>query len=249
MDDLLIFAKQIRLMQLFYVSLIEGNSCTLNEEESWHCMKVLRLGKGDPIDLTDGAGNFYRGELVTVHHKNCVVEIVTSLPVPAKKWRLHLAMAPTKNIDRFEWFLEKATEIGVTEITPMFCEHSEREIVKLPRLEKVIISAMKQSLKAWLPVLNDPVKFREVISKSHPGQKFIGYCDTGQESELHDLYSRGSDTIILIGPEGDFSKSEVDEAIKSGFAPVSLGPERLRTETAGIVACQTVNLVNRMGGK
>jgi 16S rRNA (uracil1498-N3)-methyltransferase len=233
-------------MQLFYASLIEDNSCTLNEEESWHCMKVLRLGIGDSIDLTDGAGIFYRGRLVTVHHKKCLVEIITKEQAGTKNWHLHIALAPTKNIDRFEWFLEKATEIGVTEITPMFSEHSERTIVKLPRLEKVIISAMKQSLKAWLPVLNEPASFREVIAGPRQGQKFIGYCETGMESELHDKYLRGSNALILIGPEGDFSRNEVAEAVDAGITPITLGPERMRTETAGVVACHTINLLNRM---
>jgi 16S rRNA (uracil1498-N3)-methyltransferase len=231
-------------MQLFYISAIEGNACVLSEEESWHCTKVLRLKEGDEITMTDGRGNIHRGQLTKIHHKGCLVEITGTRPVARNSWQTHIAMAPTKNIDRFEWFLEKATEIGIDEITPLFCEHSERETVKLPRLEKVLISAMKQSLKAWLPKLNKPVKFREFISGNHNGQKFIGYCETGNESALDKLYIPGNDAVILIGPEGDFSKTEVELATTSGFVPVSLGASRLRTETAGIVACHTIVIRN-----
>jgi 16S rRNA (uracil1498-N3)-methyltransferase len=233
-------------MQLFYVSGVEGNTCVLSEEESWHCMKVLRLSEGDPIDLTDGIGNFYHGILTKVHHKGCLVEIDTSHPDPKHPVHLHIAIAPTKNNDRFEWFLEKATEIGIDEITPLFCEHSEREVVKPQRLEKVLVSAMKQSLKAWLPELNEPARFKDFLNRDFEGQKFIGYCETGNESELQHVYTRGSDALILIGPEGDFSKSEVEQAVKYGFTPISLGPARLRTETAGVVACHTIRLMNRM---
>ncbi len=233
-------------MQLFYISAIEGNACVLSEEESWHCMKALRLKEGDKINLTDGLGNIYHGNLSKTDRKGCLVEINDTIPVPRNQWQVHMLVAPTKNIDRFEWFLEKATEIGVDEITPLFCEHSERETVKLQRLEKVLISAMKQSLKAWLPKLNEPVKFNDFINRKQHGQKFIGYCETGNESALDKIYIPGNDAVVLIGPEGDFSKTEVELAIKSGFAPVSLGTSRLRTETAGIVACLTLELLNRM---
>jgi 16S rRNA (uracil1498-N3)-methyltransferase len=233
-------------MQLFYISVTEGGTCVLSEEESWHCMKVLRLTDGDPINLVDGKGNFYHGKITKIHHKVCMVEIISRTPDMPKSWNLHIAIAPTKNIDRFEWFLEKATEIGIDEVTPVFCEHSEREIIKPQRLEKVLVSAMKQSLKARLPVLHEPTRFRDFITRDFSGQKFIGHCETGKESELHDLYVKGSDALILIGPEGDFSRAEVKAATGSGFTPVSLGSSRLRTETAGIVACNTINLLNRM---
>jgi 16S rRNA (uracil1498-N3)-methyltransferase len=234
-------------MQLFYISAVEGNSCLLSEEESWHCTRVLRLGEGAALDLTDGMGNFYKGRLTKTNQKACEVEITNVQVVTEKSWHLHIAIAPTKNTDRFEWFLEKATEIGIDEITPMICEHSERDVIKLTRLRKVLVSAMKQSLKAWLPALNEPTRFNDLMRKDFKGQKFIGYCETGMESELHDMYLKGSDVLILIGPEGDFSKIEVEQAMKSGFIPVSLGTSRLRTETAGIVACHTVGLMNRMG--
>ncbi len=231
-------------MQLFYISGVEGNFCVLSEEESWHCMKVLRLAEGDEINLTDGAGNFYQGVIAKIHHKNCLVEISATKPDPPCSWNLHIAIAPTKNIDRFEWFLEKATEIGIHEITPLFCEHSEREVIKPERLQKVLVSAMKQSLKAWLPGLNEPEQFKNFILKDFKGQKFIGYCETGDESDLHSMYQNGSDVLILIGPEGDFSKNEVALAVANGFTPISLGASRLRTETAGVVACHSIHLLN-----
>jgi 16S rRNA (uracil1498-N3)-methyltransferase len=233
-------------MQLFYSSAIEGNTCLLGEEESWHCVKVLRSRLGDEIHLTNGKGNMYYGHLSKIHHKACLVEIDEIKPVPRNPWHVHIAMTPTKNIDRFEFFLEKATEIGIDEITPLFCEHSERETVKKHRLEKVLISAMKQSLKAWLPKLNEPVKFKDFTVLEFHGQKFIGYCETGNESALDKIYTPGQSAVLMVGPEGDFSKTEVDLAAKSGFVPVSLGLSRLRTETAGIVACHTFELLNRM---
>ena len=188
----------------------------------------------------------YHGRLSKIHHKGCLVEITQTIPVACNPWHVHLAVAPTKNIDRYEWFLEKATEIGVDEITPLLCEHSEREIIKLHRLEKVIVSAMKQSLKAWLPKLNEPLKFKEFIAREFQEQKFMGSCETGNEQTLGKIYLPGNNAVILIGPEGDFSKTEVELAVKSGFVPVSLGVSRLRTETAGIVACHTIELLNRM---
>lgn len=233
-------------MQLFFISRVDSEVCTLSDEESWHCMKVLRLREGDEVDLTDGSGNFYHGILTKIQHKACQVTISEVRPVLSDTWRLHIAIAPTRSIDRFEWFLEKATEIGISEITPLFCEHSGRDVLKLQRLEKVLVSAMKQSLKTWLPKLNEPARFRNFISRDFHGQKFIAYCETGDESELQHLYLPDSDVLILIGPEGDFSKTEILQALETGFTPVSLGSSRLRTETAGIVACHTITLLNRL---
>ncbi len=234
-------------MQLFYISGIAGNTCALGEEESWHCVRVLRLQEGASVHLTDGQGNFYEGRMAKVHHKGCLVEIVTTTRSDRRaRHRLHIAMAPTKNIERFEWFLEKATEIGIDEITPVICDHSERKVVKTERLEKVLVAAMKQSLKSWLPRLNEPVNFSDFITGGFTCQKLIAWCETGLESELHELYKKGSDVLILVGPEGDFSKTEVDQAVEAGFIPISLGESRLRTETAGMVACNTVELMNRI---
>jgi 16S rRNA (uracil1498-N3)-methyltransferase len=157
---------------------------------------------------------------------------------------LHIGIAPTKSMDRFEWFLEKAVEIGIDEITPVFCAHSERIKMKTDRLQKILISAMKQSLKAYLPKLNEPSDLKSLLLKDLKGQKFIAYCESGEEDELQRVYRRGEDAVILIGPEGDFSSEEVSIAEKKEFIPISLGKSRLRTETAGIVACHTILLMN-----
>jgi 16S rRNA (uracil1498-N3)-methyltransferase len=206
---------------------------------------VLRLGEGDQVFLTDGHGNLYEGRMTKIHHKGCLVEVVKTTAAYGKRdWHLQIAIAPTKSIDRFEWFLEKSTEIGVNTITPLLCDHAEREIVKIPRLEKILVSAMKQSLKAYLPEIQEPVKFREFVTVNFSGQKFIAYCETGKEEALQKAYCPGSDVRILIGPEGDFSPAEVEFAVSNGYCPVNLGESRLRTETAGIVACHTINLLN-----
>ena len=234
-------------MHLFYTPQISDSKVLLNEEESKHCINVLRLRVNDEIFLVDGVGGFYKAQIVTDHSKKCEVQITES----NKEWQkrnfnLHIAVAPTKSIDRTEWFLEKATEIGIDAVTPINCEHSERTVVKPERLQKVLISAMKQSLKAYLPVLHESISFKNFIEqqKSFSGQKFIAHCyDTPKES-LQKLVEKEKDVLILIGPEGDFSKTEVNLAIESGFIPVNLSPSRLRTETAALVACHTVNLAN-----
>ncbi len=232
-------------MQLFYIDSVHGNACVLSEEESWHCTRVLRLGEGAQVFLTDGLGNMYEGRMTKVHHKGCLVEIVkTTANYGKREWQLQVAIAPTKSIDKFEWFLEKSTEIGISLITPLLCEHGEREIVKIHRLGKILVSAMKQSLKAYLPQIEEPVKFREFVADTFSGQKFIAYCETGKEEALQKAYRPHSDVRILIGPEGDFSPAEVEFAVSNGYLPVNLGESRLRTETAGIVACHTINLLN-----
>ncbi|MCK9219376.1 MAG: 16S rRNA (uracil(1498)-N(3))-methyltransferase [Bacteroidales bacterium] len=237
-------------MQLFYASLIHENSCILSEEESWHCIKVLRSKVGDTIHLTDGKGSLYEGRLVNIQSKGCIIEIFnTTHPNCIKSWKIHIAMAPPKNADRFEWFLEKATEIGIDEITPIKCDHSERESVNMRRLEKVLITAMKQSLRTVLPTLNEPEKFRTFISHSFEGQKFIGYCNTENDIELHEVYQPGRPALIMIGPEGDFSPDEIALAKENGYTAVHLGKSRLRTETAGIVACHTLELLNQMNNR
>jgi len=234
-------------MQLFYTCEVNGGTCLLDEEESWHCTRVLRLREGDTVKVTDGQGKWYEGILSGVQGKRCLVSInrVTSSE-QRRPWWLHVAIAPTKNIERFEWFLEKATEIGIDEVTPLICEHSERKVVKMPRLTKVLTVAMKQSLKPWLPLLHEPADFGDFISRPFTGQKFIGWCETGRESEFQNLYHRGSNALVLIGPEGDYSRGETELAVKSGYTPVSLGDSRLRTETAGIVVCQIMEIMNKL---
>lgn len=232
-------------MNLFYSPNITGTTHNLNEEESKHISRVLRLKKEDTIFLTDGKGNLHDCVIESTDQKSCTVRIINTLKEYKKRsCHLHIAIAPTKNTDRFEWFLEKSTEIGIDEITPLICEHSERKTVKTDRLNKVIISAMKQSLKAYLPTLNESVKFRELVDQSFAGQKFIAWLGDDSVKALREVYKKATPALILIGPEGDFSPEEVKSAINNKFIPVSLGRSRLRTETAGIVACHTVNLID-----
>jgi len=238
---------QMHNKQFFYTPETSGTTCTLTPEESWHCVKVLRMNPGDTIFITDGKGNLLEGKIIAANPKACKIEFIAIREHTKKRsGYLHIAMAPTKNSDRFEWFLEKATEIGIDEVTPVFCEHSERLVLNRARHEKVLISAMKQSLKTHLPQLNEPARFNDFIVRPSSGQKFICYCETGKEAELLQGYRSGSDALILIGPEGDFSGREVNEAISAGFIPVSLGESRLRTETAGVVACHTIYILNRI---
>jgi 16S rRNA (uracil1498-N3)-methyltransferase len=232
-------------MHLFYAPVVNPGQNILGEQESWHCTRVLRLTEGGIIHLTDGKGNLYECAIELASPKNCVVKVISiHKEYMKRKEYLHVGIAPTKNMDRFEWFLEKATEIGIDEITPLFSAHSERIRIKTDRLQKILIAAMKQSLKAYLPKLNEAESLKSVLTRDFAGQKFIGYCETGEEEELQKVYQKGSDALILIGPEGDFSSEEILQAEKNGFIPISLGKSRLRTETAGIVACHTITLLN-----
>ena len=232
-------------MQLFYIPNISGKEVILNETESKHAIRVLRLAEGNRVQLIDGNGGFYEAVISDAHPKKCKLLITDSTQEFEKRnFKLHIAIAPTKNIDRFEWFLEKCTEIGIDEITPLLSEHSERKVIKPERLEKILMAAMKQSLKAYLPKLNSLVGFNEFISVSKYQNKYIAHCNDGDKSHLKDSIQKNEDTLILIGPEGDFSNEEVVKAKENGFEEISLGNARLRTETAGIVACHIVNLVN-----
>lgn len=232
-------------MQLFYVPKISGTEVILTETESKHAVRVLRLQKGTPVQIVDGTGGFYQAEIIDANPKKCKLEIRKSVKEFGKKdFHLHIAIAPTKNIDRFEWFLEKCTEIGIDEITPILTSHSERKKIKPERLEKILVSAMKQSLKAYLPKLNPLISFKELVSNSNSNKKFIAYCDDVEKLHLKNHSLKGERILILIGPEGDFSPEEVNLAIQNGYSIISLGEARLRTETAGIVACHIVNLAN-----
>jgi 16S rRNA (uracil1498-N3)-methyltransferase len=232
-------------MQLFYSSVINSEYFTLDHEESRHCIKVLRLKEGDKVFLTDGKGGWYTAEIADPNPRACVLHIIEKRynPYP-RNCRLHLAVAPTKNIDRYEWFLEKATECGIDEITPVICDHSERTIVKAARLEKVIASAMKQSLRAWLPTLNPAIPLNSFFEKEQRSQKLIAHCADGNKKQLQEVYNRGGDAVVLIGPEGDFSHQEIEQAITVGFKPISLGNYRLRTETAALAVCVSFNMLN-----
>jgi len=233
-------------MHVFFIPDIDSNDLViLDEDESKHCIKVLRLGKGDHIHLIDGIGGFYTAEITEGDQKKCNLQILDKITEYGKRnFYVHIAIAPTKSMERFEWFLEKATEIGIDEITPVICENSERKTIRKERLERIIISAMKQSLKAYKPVLNDLSEFKDFIEKNINGQKYIAHCHEGIKSHLKTVYSPGEDAVILIGPEGDFFLREVTMAKTRGFKEISLGNSRLRTETAGVIACHTISLLN-----
>ena len=228
-------------MHVFYTPDIQKN-LELPEEEAQHCVRVLRLNIGDEITLTDGNGNFYRAEITAATNKRCLVKILETIPQePLWSGHLHIAMAPTKNMDRNEWFAEKATEIGFDELTFLNCRFSERKVIKMERIEKIVVSAIKQSLKARLPRLNEMTDFDKFITQEFPGQKFIAHCYKGEKPLLKNILKPGEDALVLIGPEGDFSEEEVTKAIEKGFQPISLGKSRLRTETAALVATMVVN--------
>lgn len=232
-------------MHLFYSPDLKDNLYELSQEDSRHCIKVLRMKKDDVIHLTDGRGGLYKARIVEDDLKGCKVKVIETHYKQGKRpFYLHIAIAPTKNIKRFEWFLEKSTEIGIDEITPLACFHSERRHLKTERSKRIITSAMKQSLKAYHPVLNEITDYNEFVNNSFKGLKLIAYCGSGHTEHLKNLCSSGEDVAIIIGPEGDFSEQEIRKAEVSGFTPVSLGNSRLRTETAGIVACSIVNLLN-----
>lgn len=232
-------------MQLFYVPNISASQVVLNETESKHAIRVLRLSEGTHLQLIDGVGGFYKAKITDANPKKCKLEIMESqLDFGKKDFKLHMAIAPTKNIDRMEWFLEKCTEIGIHEITPILSDHSERKVIKPERLEKILISAMKQSVKAYLPKLNKLTSFKNLITNSHDQNKYIAHCNEGEKEHLKNVVSAQNDVLIVIGPEGDFSPEEVALAKEHGFQEISLGTARLRTETAGVVACHIVNLAN-----
>lgn len=234
-------------MNLFYTPDITDDVYTLSPEESKHCVRVLRFTAGEKVSLVDGQGNWYNGVVELADVKGCRVEVTEKIAEYGKRnFHLHLAVAPTKNIDRTEWMLEKCTEMGIDEITMLDTAHSERKTVKEERMEKVVVAAMKQSLKAYLPRLNPMTGFRQLVDACHAGQKFIAHCHPGEKKRLDEIYVPGEDVVILIGPEGDFSASEVAYAEEKGFIPVTLGESRLRTETAGIVACHSINFMNKV---
>lgn len=231
-------------MYLFYAPDIEQDTM-LPEEESGHAIRVLRLKEGDEITLTNGKGSFFRAKIIAAHQKHCKLELLESWQ-QEELWPfyLHIAIAPTKNMDRMEWFVEKATEIGIDAITCLNCRFSERREIKTARLEKILVSAMKQSQKASLPLLTGMTGFSEFVKLPFAGRKFIAHCDEGEKLLLSQTYRPGERVLVLIGPEGDFSPNEIKLAIQNGFEPISLGKSRLRTETAALAACQTIHVLN-----
>ena len=245
---------------IFYAPDIENNPNELPAEEAGHAVRVLRMREGDTMLLTDGKGHFYDAHITLCANKHCQIAIDNQWD-DHKLWNgnIHLAVAPTKNMDRMEWFVEKATEIGVDGIHLLLCDNSERKIVKTERLEKIVVSAMKQSHKAYKPMVEPLTKFKEFVNSPFDGQKFIAHCYSPEEIDddstesihlsgrnfLGDLLNSEGDALVLIGPEGDFSIAEVNEAIRCGFQPISLGESRLRTETAALVAVHLMYLAKR----
>ena len=233
-------------MYIFYTPDIKSDKYTLNEEESKHCVRVLRLQIGDKITLLDGVGGFYIAEITNSHPKHCEIKInQTEKEYGKRNYHLTIAIAPTKNNDRFEWFLEKSTEIGVDEIIPIITHQSERKVIKAERMNKRIISAAKQSIQAYRPQLSELQKFTDLINIDFKGKKLIAHCFDTEKPYLKNSINKNDRVLILIGPEGDFTLEEVEMAKNKGFEEISLGESRLRTETAGIVAVHTVALVNQ----
>jgi 16S rRNA (uracil1498-N3)-methyltransferase len=229
-------------LNLFYQPEIPNGVFTLSPDESKHVIKVLRLKEGDRIDITDGKGVFYEAQITHPDSLKCVFAVQSTRAQARKAFRIHIAIAPTKNTDRIEWFVEKTVELGIDHISFILCANSERKSLKLDRLEKVAISAMKQSRQAWLPQLTPLLPLKDVLV-SDVKQKFIAFVDNQNSQHLKSAPA-GGDYLVLVGPEGDFSQEELQRAQERGFQKVSLGNNRLRTETAGLAACHILNLIN-----
>ena len=233
-------------MQLFYNSNIKSNDKTFffDKEESKHIVKVLRKKESDKIFITNGLGYLFESIIEVASEKKCEVKIIKETFQQPDIFYTHIAVAPTKMNDRLEWFLEKATEIGIHEITPIICDHSERKVYKIDRAEKIIQAAMKQSLHYYLPKINEPISLSQFVKSNIDGQKFIAHCEETDKKSFKKEVKKDEKITILIGPEGDFSTKEINLAIENNFIPVTLGNTRLRTETAALVACHTIALIN-----
>lgn len=234
-------------MNVFYLPDAQLGTISFPEEESKHIVKVLRMKEGDRFCVTDGNGSLFDAELVDAHPKRATADLSNQrCGYDIRDFKLSIAIAPTKLNERTEWFLEKATEIGIDEVKLFASYHSERRAANVERFRKIVVSAMKQSVKSKMPVVEEMVSFDKLVKQDFDGQKFIAWIDDDVKEQLCDLYKKGENAIILIGPEGDFSKEEVELAKENGFVPVSLGEARLRTETAAVVACHTIQLINQM---
>jgi 16S rRNA (uracil1498-N3)-methyltransferase len=229
-------------MELFFDTEIEHTLC-LNEQESRHCIQVLRYKAGDTVRVSDGLGHFFNCRIIDAHAKRCKVEIISKEELGRNPYSIHIAIAPTKNMDRLEWFVEKVTELGVDTISLLVCEHSERRKVRMDRLEKVAVAATKQSLKGFKPKINELIQFHSFIDTINM-PAYIAHCHTPDLPSLKSQYTQKQDSCILIGPEGDFSLEEISYAKQQNVNEISLGNSRLRTETAGIIACHTIHLLN-----
>ena len=235
-----------KTMQLFYNSEIKNGDSTFffDKEESKHIVKVLRKKESDKIFITNGLGYLFESEIILASEKKCEVKIIKETFQQPDTFYTHIAVAPTKMNDRLEWFLEKATEIGIHEITPIICDHSERKVYKIDRAEKIIQAAMKQSLHYYLPKINEPISLSQFVKSNIDVQKFIAHCEETDKKSFQKEIAKNEKVTILIGPEGDFSTKEINLAIANQFIPVTLGNTRLRTETAALVACHTIALLN-----
>jgi 16S rRNA (uracil1498-N3)-methyltransferase len=234
-------------MQIFYAPGISGSIHYLDENESRHCIRVLRMQKGEAVRLVDGKGTLFEGWISDPDQRRCGIELTEKIADFEKRdYRLHIAISPLKNQERFEWFVEKSVEAGIDEITPLICRNTEKQGIKAERIENIIISAVKQSIKAYKPVLNKPVLFDEFIRTVVDETRMIAHCsnDFGRSS-IDKVCRKGEDAVILIGPEGDFSKEEIAAALENGFRPVHLGRSRLRSETAGMAACLAIYFINQ----
>ena len=233
-------------MILFFAEECDGENAKLLESEALHCKQALRKKEGDVLAITDGKGNAYKAEISSIGKKVVELNILEKIDLGGhRKYHLHVAIAPTKNISRFEWFLEKATELGIDEITPILCQRSERKVIKNERLNKILISAMKQSLKTKAPKLNPLTRLKDFLPQAKTEEKYIAHLENEDTKLLVHRYNPAKDVTILIGPEGDFSLEEIKSAIAEGFDAVSLGDYRLRTETAGISAVQAIHFCNQ----
>lgn len=233
-------------MQLFYNPTINETteSFTFDREESKHIIKVLRKKDGNILFVTNGLGYLFKTEITLASDSKCTVQMVSFEKSTPSNFKLHLAVAPTKMNDRYEWFLEKATEIGIQEITPIICDRSERKVINTDRFEKIILSAMKQSNELYLPKLNPAISFKEFIKQQNEGLQLIAHCEETDKKTLKSVIQPNTNVTVLIGPEGDFSEKEIALALEQKYIPVSLGNTRLRTETAAVVACHSVVFVN-----
>ncbi len=235
-------------MQLFYNPDITDDTKQFSfpKDESKHILKVLRKGVGDILHITNGKGGLFTAEITIPNLNKCIATITSKSLQVKRDYAVHLAVAPTKMNDRYEWFLEKATEIGIDSVSPIFCDHSERKVIKLERLERILQSAMKQSLSCYLPKLNDALSFKDFLKQDFRGDLFIAHCEDTDRKSLKQELKPNRDITILIGPEGDFSTNEIEQALQKGFIPVTLGETRLRTETAAIVACHSAAFINEL---
>ena len=233
-------------MQLFYNATINEvtETFSFDREESKHIIKVLRKKDGDILFVTNGLGFLFKTEIILASDSKCTVQMISFDKAPTPNFKLHLAVAPTKMNDRYEWFLEKATEIGIHEITPIICDRSERKVINKERFEKILLSAMKQSNELFLPKLNPAISFKDFVKQKNKGLQLIAHCEETDKKTLKSILQSNTDVTVLIGPEGDFSEKEITLALDQNYVPVSLGNTRLRTETAAVVACHSVVFFN-----